>query len=235
MNSLRSAVALRTILCDTSSELRSINSTILPNGATAFDNETDTLWRLDKTAGAVFDALLGSGLLLKPDDQTDARWFAEETSGSSPYYHSSYLASPVAVTMTSNQWNQLGSTTGTFAESAGAAALFTLSTTTGLITYTGPTRQVLVTMQAVINNGIGATPIDVYAAISRNGDVVDGSTTSYPEKGQMDEVITNVASLITVQRIMQLSDGITLQMMFKNITNQDDIVVNGYQCTVAPL
>src|ERR1700681_1405263 len=97
MNSLRSSVFLRTILCDTLSALLGINSTILPDGATVYDNQDQTLWRLDKTAGTVFDALLNSGVLLKPDDQTDARWFAESVSGWSPYYHSSYLAAAVAV------------------------------------------------------------------------------------------------------------------------------------------
>src|SRR5438309_942731 len=104
MNSLRSGVLLRHQLVDLSTELASMNSTTLPDGATVFDNESDTLWRLDKNAGTVFDSLLGSGLLLKPDDQSNGRWFAQETSGSSPYYFSAYLAAAVGVVMTSNQW-----------------------------------------------------------------------------------------------------------------------------------
>ena len=235
MTSRLSAVALRTLLVDTSAELASINSTQLPDGATVFDNQSDTLWRLDKTAGTVFDPLLGTGLVLKPDDQTAARWFADAIGGSSPYYHSSYLAAPVAVIMTSNQWNALGSTSGTFAESSGSDAAFILSATSGIVHYAGPPRTFLVTMQASVNNGSSSTPIDVHAVIGRNGDVVAGGTTDYSSKGEQQQEVINTVSLITVQRVMQLSDGIDIQMFFRNSTNGDDLVANNYQCTIAPL
>jgi len=234
MSALNSSPALRARLVDSSAELASMNSTTLPDGATVYDNETDTLYRLDKTAGVEFDSLLASGIVVKPDDGTAARWIADTVSGSSPYVHSSVINAAVAVTMTSNQWNELGSTSGSFSETGGSSAIFSISATTGLITYHGPTREVLVTMQASINNGIGATPITMHVAVSLNGDVVDGSTTAYREKGEVIEVIINTESLVTAQRLLQLSDGDTLQMMFRNETNGDDIAVNYYQCTVAP-
>ncbi len=75
--SLQSAAALRALICDFSTEMRAINSTKLPNGATAFDAQTQTLWRLNKNVGTVFDALIDSGLVLKPNDNTPGRWFRQ--------------------------------------------------------------------------------------------------------------------------------------------------------------
>lgn len=235
MNSIRSAVALRTLLVDTLAEMLAINSTILPDGATAYESQSDTLYRLDKSAGNFYDSLIGSGVVVKPDDTTDARWFAEATVGSSPYFFESYLDNPVAVTLTQNEWKYLGSTAGSFLSSFGNTSLFTLNPTTGELTYNGPARQVLVTMQASVNNGTGATSVAIHACISRAGDVVPASTIDHPEKGEQAQNVINVFGLITVQRAMLLNPGTKIQLAFRNTTNSDDIVATYYQATVAPL
>jgi hypothetical protein len=138
MNSLRSSVWLRTLLCDTTAEFQALNSTELPDGATVFNRQDETLWRLDKTAGTTFDSL-GSNVLQKPNDGTPARWFAVEVDGGSPVQFSGYAEASVAVTMTGSQWNALGTTAGTFTPTSGAGSdLFTLNPTTSEITYNGP-------------------------------------------------------------------------------------------------
>lgn len=235
MNSSRAAVALRIIQFDTSAELTQYNTQQLPDGASAFVNQTDGLYRLDKTIGDTLDSLIGSGDLIRPADQSDARWIAEQVVGASPYYHSSYLTTALAVTMTSNQWNALGSTAGSFGIGQGSAAVFTLSATTGQITYNGPPRIVMVTMQASFVNGIGATPIAVHAAVSRNGDVVDGGTGDFDELGEQAISVINVLGQITVKRLVLLLPGTTLRMMFRNATNGDDITLSYYQATIEPM
>jgi hypothetical protein len=238
MTARLSSPALRTLLVEFTREFLALNSAELPDGATLYDSESHTLWRLNKLAGDDFDDL-DPTVLVKPNDQTEGRWFAEDTIGGSPYQFSGYAAAAVAVTMTSNQWHGLGSTAGTFAVSTGSASgLFTQSTTTGIVTYNGPARLALVTMSAAINNGIGATGVNMHAAISVDGDVQDGSTTAYPEKGEMLETLQAVASavsIMTVRRIVLLTKNVTLQMMFRNSTNGDDIVVNNYQVTIEPI
>jgi len=234
MNSLRSAVALRTLLCDTASELAAINSTILPDGATAFDSQSDTLWRLDKTAGVVFDSLLGSGLVLKPDDSTAARWFVQQISGSSPYYSGTYGVAASTVTIAIlNQWAYLGNVPSTFAVNAGGSA-FVLDTASGLVTYHGPPRIVKVSVKASVLNASGATPISIHACISRSDDVVVGTTTDYSSKGEQAIVTANVTEEIAVERIMLLNPGTTLRLAFRNATNADDLTVTFYQMTVSP-
>jgi hypothetical protein len=235
MNSLRSSPSLRNLLVDLTADLTSMNSTILPDGATVFDNQSHTLWRLNKLAGTTLDSLLGSGLLLKPDDQSDARWFAEAISDGSPYYSASHLSGAVGVVMTSNQWAYLGSTAGTFAASLGNASLFTVNTTTGEVTYNGPPRIVKVGAKASLLNAIGATPITIYAAISRSNDVIAGGTTDYSAFGQQAIVTANVVEEISVDRLTLLNPGTTLRLAFRNATNGDDLTVQFYQMTVSPL
>lgn len=235
MNSLLSAVAFRTLLCDTTDEFQALNSAKLPDGATVFNREENTLWRLNKFIGDDFDAL-SAAVIQRPDDLTDARWFAEVSSFGNLYEFSGYVAAAVAVTMTSNQWNPLGSTAGTFAAATGSSTgLFTQSPTTGVITYNGPARLAVITMTAAINNGIGATPIAMHAAVSVDGDVVTGTTTLYPEKGEMGQSVINTLQMITVRRTVLLSAGSTYRMTFRNATNGDDIVVNFYQVEIEPL
>jgi len=235
MNSLRSSVALRIRLVDSLAELATMNSTTLPDGATVFDNESDTLWRLDKTAGTIFDSLLGSVLLLRPDDGTDARWFAQEISGSSPYYSSTYLVATATVVMTASQWAYLGSTPSTFAVNAGDVAAFVLDTATGLVTYHGPPRVALVGVKTSLLNAIGATSVAVHACISRSDDVVAGTTTDYSSKGEMVIVTANVTEEISVERVMLLNPGTTLRLALRNATNDDDLTVSYYQLSVTPL
>jgi len=235
MNSSRAAALLRNIQFDTSAELTQYNTQQLPDGATAFVNETNALYRLDKTLGTTLDGLLGSGDLVVPADQSAARWLAETVSGSSPYYHSSYLTTAVIVPMTSNQWNALGATAGSFGISQGSSLLYTLSAANSQITYNGPPRVAMVTMQASFINGIGATPIQVHAAISRDGDVVDGGTGDFDELGEQAISVINVLGQITVKRIASLVSGTTLRMMFRNSTNQDDITLSYYQATIEPM
>jgi len=235
MSARLSSVALRTILVDFTSEFLAYNSTELPDGAALYDNESHTLWRLNKLAGDTFDSL-DPTVLVKPNDQTEARWFAEQTLDGSPYQFEGYAAAAVAVTMTSNQWNTLGSTAGTFAAASGSVSgLFTQSPTTGIITYSGPARVAVITMTAAINNGIGATPIAMHAAISVDSDVEAGTTTAYREKGEMTQTITDAFGMITVKRTVLLSNNRTFKMAFRNATNGDDIVVNYYQVVIEPL
>lgn len=236
MNSLRSSVFLRTLLSDSHAAFLALNSTTLPDGSTVFERENETLWRLDKNAGDDFDATLQNNVLQRPNDLTDARWFAESVNGGSPYQFSGYLAAPVAVTMTSNQWNKLGSTTGTFVGNSGTGSgLFTQSATTGEITYNGPPRTMLASVRASINNGIGATSIAMHAAIALDGDVVDGGTGNYPEKGEQGTNIIDELHQVVVERVVQLTPGAKLQLLFRNATNADDIVVTYYQINLSPL
>jgi len=235
MNAVQSRADLRNLLFDFTAELAQYSSVLLPDGASAYNNETNVLYRLDKTLGTTLDVLIDSGLIVKPDDQTTARWVAESVAGSSPYGSVSYMVTGDAVPMTANGWNLLGAGAGTFALSAGDEAVFALNADSSQLTYHGPTRQALVTMTASITNGSTATSIEVHACISRNGDVTPASTTLFRAEGEQAQSIINELKVFTVEREVTLSEGTTLQLALRNATNGDDLGVSFYQCVVSPL
>ncbi len=232
MSSRLSSPALRTIIVDLPAELSSYNSAELPDGATIYLNDTNTLYRLDKTAGTALDSLISSGYVVQPDDQTDARWILESSAGSNPYYHSSYVNGPLAVTLTSGQWGYLGNVAGSFAVSAGSGAVFAISNTTGEVTYHGPTREVAVTAKFSLLNGSSSTAIIVHACLSRDDDVAAGVSTVYASKGEQEAQFANVPYEMSVTRIMSLSEGTRIRLGFRNETNGDDVSVVFYQLAV---
>lgn len=230
-----SSPALRVLLFDLASELATYNSSELPNGATAYDNQSAALYRLNKTAGTTYDTLIGSGQVIKPDDQTDARWIAESINGASPYFHSSYLNGTVSVTMAGTQWGYLGNVAGTFAVSTGSGAVFAIDNATGEVTYHGPPVGMLVSATISLANADSATPITVAGCISRNDDVVAGSTTAYAVKGQQEaDIGDGVVIEMTLQRVMTLNPGTTLRLALRNLVNGDDLQALFYQLSVTP-
>ncbi len=215
--------------------MRSINSNILPDGATVFDNQSDTLWQLDKSAGTTYDVLLGSGLVLQPDDQTSARWLALTISGSSPFYNTSYLVAPVVLITASSQWVYLGNNAASFALSTGVAAAFTVNPTTGEVTYNGPPRLALVSAEISVANASAAILANIRACISRNGDVVAGTTTDYRIKGEQSTTAEVPLVQRSTQRVMLLNPNTSLRLALRNATNGDDLQIDSYQLSVIPL
>lgn len=237
MNSLRSPAIFRTILCDTSEELETMNSTELPDGATLYDNESSILYRLFKNLGDTFDGLIPGRAIIKPNDQTNARWVAQTISGATPFYYESYLASAAGVTIAgSNTWALLGNVAATFARANGSALAYGLSATTGQVTYNGPPILAAVRARASLGNASGATPIIVSAAVSHNGDIASGDTGPKASFGmQQGEIADGGQTCIPTERIVLLSPGSTLRLAFRNTVNGDDLSVAAYQLIVNPL
>lgn len=237
MNSLRSPAVFRTILCDTSEELEAMNSTVLPNGATLYDNETSILYRLFKNLGATFDDLIPGRAIIKPNDDTSARWVAQTISGATPFYYESYLASSATVTIAgSNTWALLGNVASSFARANGSALAYDLSATTGQVTYSGPPILAAVRARASLGNASGGTPIIVSAAISHNNDIASGATGPKESAGmQQGEIADGGQTCIPTERILLLAPGSTLRLAFRNTINGDDLSVAAYQLIVNPL
>jgi hypothetical protein len=235
MNSLRSPAIFRTILCDTSAEMRAINSTTLPDGATLFNNENKSLYRLDKDAGTTFDSLIPTLAVIKPDDGTAARWLADTVAGATPYYYEAYLSGGATVTIAgSNTWALLGNQVATFLKANGTIA-YTLNATTGLLTYNGPPVLALVRAAVSLSNASGATSINASVVISHNNDVPSGDTGAKQSRGMQQGDVSSDQASLTTQRIVLLSPGSTLQLALRNGVNGDDFLIADYQIVILPL
>ncbi len=77
----------------------------------------------------------------------------------------------------------------------------------------------------------------MHGVISLSDDVAAGTSAAQREKGEM--VVTAPSNVeftqIVVERVVSLTPGATLQLMFRNATNADDIVVDYYQVNISPL
>lgn len=237
MNEQLAAVALRIIQFSSTAVLTQYNTLQMPNGALAYDQSSGMQYRLQRNVGDEFDSLNEIGYVIKPGDQSQNRWIAEYNFLGSPYYFGFYLNdSSTPVIMTSNQWRYLGTNPSTYAVNAGQPnALFALDAEDGELIYNGPTKTAKVTFLVSVNNGIGSTPVSIRAAISRDEDVVEGTTNSYKSLGEVYQTVTDSVSQIVVERVVALVKGTSLRLAFRNATNGDDIVVNSLQCFITPV
>jgi len=235
MNSLRSPALLRLMLCDTTAEFQALNSTTFPDGALVYNNQTDSLYRLNKDAGTTFDTLIPSGIVVKPNDGTAARWIAQSVSGSNPYYYETYLSGNATVGIAgANTWALLGNQAATFLRANGSALLYTLNPTTGLVTYNGPPIQAIVRATASVLSASGAAGT-IAAAISSGNDIPSGATGDKASFGmQVGDAAEDSLVCIPTSRVVSLSPGSTLQLAFRN-SSPDNLTVVTYQLIVDPL
>lgn len=235
MNSLRSPAVFRVILCDTTAELRQLNSTELPDGAMLYNNENNSLYRLDKDAGTTFDSLIPTLAVVKPNDNTTARWLADEVSGATPYYYEAYLNGVATVTIAaSNTWALLGNQSASFLKANGSIA-YTLDPDTGMLTYNGPPILAVVRAAASLTNASGATQVTVSLAISHSNDIPSGATGSKQQYGQQQADVSDAQASIVTERIVLLTPGSTLRLALRNAVNGDDLLIGAYQMVIAPL
>lgn len=231
----RSAVEFRHDLCATVAQLQQRFTRPLPDGATVFVTGTSGLYRLFKGLGDAFDLL--TTVIVIPGDQSDNRWVLEEVDGSSPWAGVEVLTSTATVSVEgSDTWAILGSTAATFELASGITAMFSVNPTSGLLTYHGPDRDMLVT--ATVSARTPAAD-NIHAVISRDGDVADGSSANEYVKGEQagntagetEEV--DLLANVTVQRMLTLTEGDTLRLMLRNDRGQP-MTVEFFTLSVQP-
>lgn len=231
----RSPAAYRHDFCDDVTALEQRFTRPLPDGATVYIPSTHATWRLYKDLGSAYDA--NTLAIVIPADQSNNRWVLEDIAGASPWSGVEVLtATNVVGVEGSGAWAPLGSTAGSFALATGLAATFAVNPTSSLLTYHGPTIDMLVTASA----SVGTTqPDNVHAVISRNDDVPDASSATEYLKGEQaasaggetDEV--DLLAEVTVQRGLSLVDGDTLRLMLRNDRGQS-MSVSFFALSVVP-
>lgn len=219
----RSAVALRFDFCDTTDELKQRYSEPLPDGAVVYVTEADAIFRLSKSVGSVYDGL--TQLVVIPADQSTNRWFKEAANGSSPWEAAMYsnpgvnVASPGA-----GQWNGLGTTAGTFLLGSGDPAAFVLNPTTSIITYQGPTR--IFNLQYFLTVLGSPGPITIEGALSVNGDIAIGNTSTPYGKGVAGAAVTTSdRQSFSGQRSVIISRNDQIRIMVRNLTGSETMAV----------
>lgn len=214
---------------DTAAQLGEANSTILPNGSTAFVADTRTLYRLDKSPVVLSPAL--GDLVVTPADQSGAKWIAEERNGGNPFHATVYLNGFATCAMSGMTWQYLGNNPASFLPGFVNPA-FSVNPTTSEVTYLGPQREMKVSVKLSLFNVDGATLVNASGVVSLSGDVVVGTTTAHDSKGQMSTDVDNNIQELATERVLILSTNNTLRLAIRNPVNTDDFGIGFYQMVI---
>jgi hypothetical protein len=242
----RAAVALRNIIVgslgvvdstDPSDSLDGVNTTELPNGALAYvltnGGGTYRLNKLNSTTaqtvdGSVIAPLAGPG-----------RWFFVGNSiGSDPRVAQSQggvgLQSSSSFAVVQDTWIALPSGSN-FYGFGRQSSYWTLDTTTGVYTYTGPTGAAfLMTAQATVASATAAEVIE-FALMTGSGSVI-GTTTFVGSAGRTTVDTTTVAlgAQLTTQRSQGMTTGDTFFGAVRNRSGAHNLTVTQYNLIIQP-
>ncbi len=233
----KSSVAYRNDFCATVAQLQQRASRPLPDGATVYVTDTQGLYRLFKNVGTEFDLL--TTLVVIPADQSSNRWILQESAGTtSPWAAVEVMDEAIVTTPTAQfAWRSLGINGGSYSLAVGSAAAFAIDASTSVLTYRGPTRQMLASLQTTVVNNI-ATSLRLDAIISRNGDVPDGDTNefrNFGENGASLIAASGAAAEISTERIVLLNSGDTLRVKYRNMSTADGFTVDFMTLVLTPL
>jgi hypothetical protein len=138
-------------------------------------------------------------------------------------YAQVFLAGPTSRTVAinvANQWEAQPSGASFYA--GDVSGPFVFSTTTGVITYTGPTRLFLLIANVTYSQIGGAAQfVEVCAAI--NNELVGAIATTVFSQGSTEPV--SLAHHVTSIRVATLSSGNTFRMAIRNAGSTDDISI----------
>jgi hypothetical protein len=235
MSASRSAAALRTQLYNTEAEFLAVNSTLLPDGATAYVAATRSLYRLYK-AGSALLAIATSGLIVAPDDSSGAAWVLQEINGASPWLTVvTQQNNVVNVVISASTWVQMDSgSPNTFVQQVGSDDAFQLNSTSSEITYRGPARTFRLSCYASVSSAV-AGAIGIQLAIAVNDDIAVGSSGAEHAKGAMHVHAEDVSVFAASERFVELEDGDTIRVMWRNTTDAADLTVSFLQIAITPV
>jgi hypothetical protein len=221
--------------------LENVITNELPNGALCWVIDTFTLYRLDKASTFVLPVSVDPATVITPI-AGPGRWFplAGELTSESSFYAALNDASAVVPISVLAQWQALPGTAtwgtnGLVTKGSGSVqptAFWTIaSPSSGILQYTGPFGVFIVEIDASVANADSATEIIVDVAMTKNGfdlGVVDDIM-------GVQRVVTNgLARHVHVALRTQLASGDTVQPMFRNVFNTEDIAVVFAQLRATP-
>jgi len=218
----KSATGFRHSICASVAELQQWYTRPLPDGATVYVTALASLYRLVKGLGSAYDAITSA--IVVPADQSSDRWVLESVQGASPWSGEEALLAATTVAVDgSATWAQLGSTGGSYSLMAGHASMFAVSATTGVMTYHGQTRNMMVTANVSAGTPL---PDNIHAVISLSDDVPSASSADEFTKGEQagsaggETAEVDLLAHVSVERALLLVEGDTLRLMLRNDRGQ---------------
>lgn len=222
MTTQQSAVALRVLIVgevgypsvtDPSNSLAGLNTAELPDGASAFVVATGAVYRLHK---ASTQAGIGNSVFVPPSGGPGC-WFYESGGDSLFNFQETGTASLTgAQVMTVNQWAQLPSGSG-FYQTSSSGTPFSQSSTSGVVTYTGPNKRFRVRATATLSCATAAQALEL--AITQN-DFLIGTTTFDGTAGaaSADPTTANLGITVVTEKVVILANNDAVRPVMRNTT-----------------
>jgi len=211
--------------------LENINTTKLNDGALCYVTEQLAYYMLDRelalsTISPVqVHPLAGPGTWVR---------IAAEAGVSGPWATSTATSENQTVTINSqNVWVNQPSNTNLYAIATGIGALWSSSTTSGILTYLGPDRDFLITAHIALAATQAAA--ETLEMVPDLGTLVGtGSSSIFSERVTTDGTAGPVVE-ISASRILRLANGDAVRAVIRNLTDTNDLTMIHLQLLAQPL
>lgn len=228
MNTQKSAVALRFIIVSAltgvdGDSLDQLNTSELPDGALVSVIAGGGLYRLNKTSVAttlspgVIAAGSGPGAYVYVSG-ADTNPFAVSANGTAA------LAAAAAFAEVGSTWIACPSGAGFYASGV-ASSLFTLNTTSGILTYAGPPKEFAVNVSATVAASVAGQSVELHPSV--NGALI-GTTTFAGAAGvaNVPPTTANLGTQLSSRLNVQIPTGATIQAIVRDTSASNNIAVS---------
>jgi hypothetical protein len=210
--------------------LDDFDTTKCPDGMLAFVTQSQILYALNKASaitpdGTTIVAAVGGG-----------NWVAQSSGVNSLYsFQVQSVASGIPTTgaVTQNTWHAMPSSTSQY--TSVGSGLFSANTTTGIVTYAGPTRSFLLLGNLSASNGVGLADIDFSYSHSAAAILGGTSTPNTAMIAELSAANTDIVNIAFTAFIVTLVAAQTVQGAVRNKSGTTAISVYRYTLTFLPL
>lgn len=235
MNTQNAAVALRFIIVAAvtgvpGDSLDQLSSYELPDGMLVSVIANQAIYRLDKSGTA---ATSGTSVV-SPGAGPGIFNYVTGTSGSPLTAQVSGTASLTGTTAeTDDTWVNLPAGTGFYTSNDGDA--WTVSTTSGILTYAGPSgRHFRVSVSATVASAVAGQSVEIASSVNA---ALVGTTTFVPSAGvaNVSPTTVNLGSHVLSETLVGLNAGDTIAAIVRDTSASNNITVSHMNMVILPV
>ncbi len=233
MNTQRSSAALRLLIVAAVSgvegdSLNQLNSSELPDGAEVFVISTRSVYRLNKTSTVVANATT----VIAPNGGPGRFVYESGAGGSNAFLVNGTASLTGATAVTDDIWVNPPSGTNFYAQGS-VSGFWSVSTTTGLCTYTGPNQVVKATAIITVASAVAAQALEL--AVTADQALVGTSTADYSAAvANVHPTTAGLAIQLVTQKFVTMIDAGTLGIAIRDTSASNNITVSRVSLLIEP-
>jgi len=216
--------------------LQGIITTELMDGALCYVKDIKAIYQFDRSSAA---PAAGITVVVPNGVSPVGRWVLLSSSGDVSYLSADVELATSGVgsstgALTINQWAALPAGDSFYTDTV-LSDLFSVSFSSGIMTYLGPSRRYLAQLMVSLQCATALQNLEV--GISRGGDFIGGTTNSFDASRCFTNPTTGTEDMfVAAQRIVSLSQAFpTVQGMVRNLSSGGAILLTRYHMVLSPL